>query len=609
MDKLVLNKSIWAAAGFVLLSSIGYAQGPPGGGGPNAPDQLILKDYDKDGDGVLNTDERKVARADLEKNAANGGGRRRRGPRGGRSAVAGKPGPKVSVSDAKIYPDAALYDQTVLRTLFLEFENKKDWEKELATFKPTDIEVPAKLTVDGKEYPNVGVSFRGASSFFMIAEGSKRSLNLSMDFMDEDQKLYGYKSLNLLNCNGDPSMMSSILYSNIAGARIPTPKVNYVKVVINGESWGLYVSSQQFNKTFLKENYKTKKGARWKVSGSPQGDGGLRYLGDELEPYKQRFDIKSKDKESSWKDLINLCKVLNETPAAELEQALTPILDVEGALWFLAVDVALANSDGYWTRASDYSIYQDVDGKFHILPHDMNEAFRVAGHGGGGGPGGGRGGRGGRRGGFGGPPGGGPPGGGPPGGGFGGPPGGGFGGPPGGGFGARPGDAPARGQRPGEQPAEGGRGQRGQRGDGPPEGGRRQRGGGFGGPPGGGPPGGGGAGGGGGAELDPMIGLNEERMPLRSVLLNNPKWQRQYLMNLKTIAEMLAWKNLGPSVNQYRGLIEDEVARDTRKLFTTSDFKKATVDAKPDEDSTGIRAFAEKRSEFLLNYPKIKELR
>ncbi len=568
MDRLVMNKSLWAAAGIVLLSSIGYAQGRPGGGGPNAPDQLILKDYDKDGDGVLNTDERKVARADLEKNAANGGGRRR-GPRGGRSAAAGKPGPKVSISDAKVYPDAGLYDQTVLRTLFLEFENKKDWEKELATFKPTDIEIPAKLTVDGKEYPNVGVSFRGASSFFMIAEGSKRSLNLSMDFMNEDQKLYGYKSLNLLNCNGDPSMMSSILYSNIAGARIPTPKVNYVKVVINGESWGLYVSSQQFNKTFLKEHYKTKKGARWKVSGSPRGDGGLRYLGDDVEQYKQRFDIKSKDKKSSWKDLINLCKVLNETPAARLEEALAPVLDVEGALWFLAVDVALANSDGYWTRASDYSIYQDVDGKFHILPHDMNEAFRVAGRGGG----------------FGGRRGGGPPGGGPPGGGFGGPP----GGPPPG-FGGRPGDGPPRrGGRPGEEA---------------PEGGRGQRGGGF-----GGPPGGGGGAGGGGVELDPMIGLDEERMPLRSVLLNNPKWQRQYLMNLKTIADMLAWENLGPSVNQYRALIEDEVARDTRKLFTTSDFKKATVDARPGKDSTGIRAFAEKRSEFLLNYPKIKELR
>src|SRR6185295_16979119 len=71
------------------------------------------------------------------------------------------------------------------------------------------------------------------------------------------------------------------------------------------------------------------------------------------------------------------------TPAAQLENALSPIFDVDGALRFLALDNALVNNDGYWTRASDYSLYRDASGKFHILPHDTNETFSV-----GGGPGG-----------------------------------------------------------------------------------------------------------------------------------------------------------------------------------------------------------------------------
>ena len=37
--------------------------------------------------------------------------------------------------------------------------------------------------------------------------------------------------------------------------------------------------------------------------------------------------------------------------------------------------MALVNSDGYWTRASDYSIYQDEKGRFHVIPHDMNEGL------------------------------------------------------------------------------------------------------------------------------------------------------------------------------------------------------------------------------------------
>ena len=42
---------------------------------------------------------------------------------------------------------------------------------------------------------------------------------------------------------------------------------------------------------------------------------------------------------------------------------------------FLALEVALVNSDGYWTRASGYSLYRDERGRFHVLPHDTNEAL------------------------------------------------------------------------------------------------------------------------------------------------------------------------------------------------------------------------------------------
>ena len=69
------------------------------------------------------------------------------------------------------YPDAKLYEPTVLRTLFLEFENA-DWEAELQDFHSTDVDVPATLTVDGKKYPNVGVHFRGMSSYMGVPAGS-----------------------------------------------------------------------------------------------------------------------------------------------------------------------------------------------------------------------------------------------------------------------------------------------------------------------------------------------------------------------------------------------------------------------------------------------------
>ncbi|MFO0877694.1 MAG: CotH kinase family protein [Gemmataceae bacterium] len=352
-----------------------------------------------------------------------GGGRGGRGGRGGFGGPGGpggrggrepgKPGPEVKPDEVKLYDKESLYDSKVLRTLFLQFEND-DWEAEMADFKGTDVEVPATLTVDGKKYPLVGVHFRGMSSFGMVPAGSKRSLNLSLDLVDSKQRLLGYKTLNLLNAADDPSYLHTILYSQAAGAYIPTPKANLVRVVINGKLWGVYVNVQQFDKVFLQEHFKTTKGTRWKVRGSPGGRGGLEYVGDDIEAYRRQFEIKSKESEKAWKALVTLCRTLNQTPADKLEKALESMLDIDGALWFLALDVALINNDGYWVRASDYSLYLDEKGKFHLVPHDMNETFSSAmggpggfgGRGGPGGPAGGPGGPGGPAGGPGGGPGG-----------------------------------------------------------------------------------------------------------------------------------------------------------------------------------------------------------
>jgi hypothetical protein len=367
-----------ALLGLVALSQTGTAQGPVlrgGFGGGGGADRPLVGQYDRDGDGRLNTDERNAARAAM---AAEGGGRGRRF--GGAGTTAPSPGARVAPADVRRYGDEPFYDPGVLRTLFLEFENPA-WEQELEAFYNTDVEVPATVRVDGTTYRDVGVGFRGQSSYMMVPTGAKRSLNLTFDFVHEDQGVGGYRTLNLLNLNGDPTFVRPVLYAAIAAHYIPVPAANYVRVVINGESWGIYVSSQQYNKDFLRDHFETTDGARWKVPGRPNGRAGMEYLGDNPAQYKRLYEIKSKDTDKSWNDLIALFRVLNQTPPDQLEAALEPMLDVDGVLRFLALDVALVNSDGYWTRASDYSIYQDPRGRFHVIPHDMNEGLAEGGRG------------------------------------------------------------------------------------------------------------------------------------------------------------------------------------------------------------------------------------
>ena len=598
-----LPAGLLAAALVALCAPTAFTQPPgkdkgPGGfgfGPPGGQERKLVAEFDKNKDGWLNAEERKPAREEAKKGARPGFG----GPKGFGRGEPGKPGPKVTPAEVKNYPDAKLYEPTVLRTIFLEFENA-DWEQEMQDFHGTDVEVPATATVDGKKYPNVGVHFRGMSSYMGVGAGSKRSLNLSFDLADGKQKLYGYKTLNLLNGHDDPTLMNAVLFSHIANQYIPAPKANFVKVVINGESWGVYASVQQFDKVFLNEHYKTTKGTRWKVRGSPGGRGGLEYFGDDVAAYKRVFTMKGdKDDEAAWKALVNLCKVLNQTPADKLEEALKPILDIDGVLWFLALDNALINCDGYWIRASDFSLFLDEKGKFHIVPHDMNESFRPAMGPGMGGPGGG----------F-------------------------FRLPP-------PGvilpppvqdtlqmteqqkkDLAALQKEIDEKLekilTEEQRKQFKEMKDRGPGGpvviGPGGPGGGFG------PPGGGG---GRGVELDPLVGLDDARKPLRSKLLAVPALKAKYLANVKKIAQdSLDWKKLGPVVSQYRKLIEKEVEIDTRKLDSFDAFKRNTDDNPPaaggapgggpggfgrGPQGMNLRAFAEQRQKYLLAHAEVKK--
>ena len=683
--------------------------GPGGRGGRSREPVKLLSQFDENGDGWLNRVERTNALAHIESQGGRsdaGGGRRGRGggfrggPRGGGAAGEGElqPGPRLTPADVTMHPDAPLYDPLTLRTLFLEFDSE-DWEKELESFHDTDVDVPATLEVDGETLRHVGVRFRGNTSYSSVGTGRKRPLNLTLDMVHPKQDIDGHGTLNLLNANGDPTMMRSVLFYEIARQYIPAFKANFVRLVINGESWGVYANVQQYDSEFTKDFFGTPKGARWKVPGSPRGQGGLTYLGDDIDSYRPIYDLKSQEDPKHWVGLMLLSQTLNNTPPALLGSALEQTLDVDGVLRFLALDNALVNNDGFWVRASDYSLYRDPRGQFHVLPYDANETFAV----GRGGP----------------PDGGGPQGGGRGGRGFGDR---GRGGP--GGFGPGAFLAPgliervdenrdgsiergewvaladawyddsgvdkadtldrdrfiasltqwveSGGQAPQGRVGRGGfspiefmggdlfrsidgdedgqvthvelqtvlgdwftqwdaeqsgtlaeaqftsgindtltslRGQNGgafaQTG---PRGGR----GGFGGPggfrgrggPGGAP---GGRPGGGGVDLDPLILEDDESRPLASKLLAVPELRARYLSYVRDIAEnWLDWEKVGPRILQYQALIEEDVAVDTRKLFSTEEFY-AGIDSGGGADERSLRGFFDRRQAYLLGREEVSQ--
>ncbi|MDE0021103.1 MAG: CotH kinase family protein [Candidatus Poribacteria bacterium] len=367
---------------------LAWSQGP--GGPPNEGPRIdLVEQFDADGDGRLNDAERAEARVFAQQNP------QRRGPgrRGGRQETPAAPvvlEPKSTLEQDleasrqnAVDESAELYDDSVLRTLYLRFPNN-DWHQELADFYNTGVNVPAALIVDGRRYDGVGVRFRGNSSYFTLGASLKKSFNLSMNHDDPDQRLYGYRTLNLLNSHADPSFLREALFSRVSREYMPALKVNFVRLVVNGENWGVYVNSQQFNSDFIEEAYGERGGDRWKVPANPRGgDSGLALMEGGVEAYRRRYEIRSSDNDEAWESLMELSRVLNEAPAEELAAQLEPILDVDETLRFLALDNAFIDQDGYMSRASDYNLYRGTDGRFHLISHDNNETFRFGGRGGG----------------------------------------------------------------------------------------------------------------------------------------------------------------------------------------------------------------------------------
>ena len=341
-----------------------------------SPELRLVGQFDKNGDHQLDTAERQTARAYLAQNPEStpetSPARPGSAPPEIIALEPSKPGEKIGPVDVTVFTGKPLYDETTLRTVFLEFEDS-DWEKELGEFARTDINVPARLTLDGQSYSGVGVHFHDRESTATTSSGYKRALDLTLDQNGMGQTIDGEKRLRLMDAATDATYLRTMLYMHVAREYLKAPKTNFVHVVINGENWGTYVNIEPLDDSFIRKNFETTDGAWWSV---PPG-GILAFIGDKPDAYRENYILKSKENSNSWNALIDLCKILNKTPTSDLEAALSPRLDIDNALRFLALENVLINQDGYGATTGGYGLYLAKDGRFHFIPQNAERSFRL----------------------------------------------------------------------------------------------------------------------------------------------------------------------------------------------------------------------------------------
>ncbi|HLP33304.1 MAG TPA: CotH kinase family protein [Bacteroidia bacterium] len=261
------------------------------------------------------------------------------------------------------------YQVDSIQTIEITF-TQSNWDYQMDTAKAglEDYIVAAECKVNGVSFQNVGVKYKGNSSY--RSNQTKNPLHIELDYINDKQNYQGYKDIKLGNGFSDPSFVREVLSYEILRNYMSAPLSNYAKVYINGTYYGLYTSSQHIGKDFCKKHFLSSHGTLVKCNPASVMTyaSDLKYRGTDSSLYSNHYEIKS---DNGWKDLIDLCDILNNN-TTDLEQ----VMDMDKAIWMLAFNNLFVNLDSYnGGFKQNYYLYKSDSARFASIIWDLNMSF------------------------------------------------------------------------------------------------------------------------------------------------------------------------------------------------------------------------------------------
>ncbi len=218
--------------------------------------------------------------------------------------------------------------------------------------------VPGTVSVEGRTFQQVGVRLKGTGTFQPI--GRRPNLALKFNWRIPHQEFCGLTKIYLNNSRQDPSFLCELIAGGaFADGGVPVPRITHARLVLNGRDLGPCVVAEAVNRHFLGRHFKSADGRLY--------EGEFRDINSPLEldsgPPGDDSNLQALVAAASMPDPVERCR------------ALAQVLDVEEFLNFLAVEMIVANWDGYAFHQNNYRIYHDpVSGKMAFIPHGLDNA-------------------------------------------------------------------------------------------------------------------------------------------------------------------------------------------------------------------------------------------
>lgn len=225
-------------------------------------------------------------------------------------------------------------------------------------------EVPASLAWGPAWFGDVSVRIKGVY-------GSLRSLSGKTAFKVDlneyaDHRLRGLETLTFNNMVQDPSYTHEALaYGFFRAMGLPAPRTAWMRLVVNGEDWGLYLHVEAVDDTFL---------ARWWADPSGRLYEGA-YGDDFTIGEEDDFEYDEGPEDDDRSDLTTIATILDQEPTDAALAELEEWVDMDQVLLELAVEAVLLHWDGY-TTANNYRVYQDpVTMRFQMIPWGTDQTL------------------------------------------------------------------------------------------------------------------------------------------------------------------------------------------------------------------------------------------
>lgn len=297
------------------------------------------------------------------------------------------------------------FNDTEIETIYLDFP-QADYRQALESNYSSKTNIEATITYKGQTYDQVGVRYRGMTSYLM--SGDKKSFSVDLDWVIEDQDIDGYDTFKLNNAANDPSNIREVLYDNLANDNIPSAKASLTRLIVNGQDHGVYAKVQKLDKDHAKQWFMDSDATRWRAEdpaasesggfgggfggggfgGGGFGGGGfgnafgagtssLNDLGSDGSAYENAYTLKYAAVDSPYQDLANAAYTMGTASPDSLVEQLSQYMDIDAALWFIATENVFVDDDSYINKGGmDYYVYFDVaTGRIVPVEYDGNETM------------------------------------------------------------------------------------------------------------------------------------------------------------------------------------------------------------------------------------------